>query len=202
MRKMQCVKMTAGSWIYIGSEIVREHTETFVEAGRQRYGGAGGTLGADCRATRRRRATAPRRLAGACSLTVECQQSRIVSSAYSLHVDERAATLDDALARVRATPARESRVRVALCANAADIPCRDLVNRGVRGRGDRSDQRPRSLRLLPLRLALGGIEKTRNPIPTGRCEQRNVPWRRMFGRCWRSVKWACRPLTMAAIFVR
>src|SRR3954471_8784707 len=97
-------QMTAGSWIYIGSQgIVQGTYETFVEMGRQHYGGnlkgkwiltagLGGMGGAQPRAAT---------LAGASSLTIECQQSRIDMRLRTRYVDEQAHDLDDALARIR-----------------------------------------------------------------------------------------------------
>src|SRR5215468_10961408 len=93
-------QMTAGSWIYIGSQgIVQGTYETFAEAGRQHYGGdlssrwiltsgLGGMGGAQPLAAT---------FAGACSLTVECQQSRIDFRLKTRYVDEQAFDLDDAL---------------------------------------------------------------------------------------------------------
>lgn len=96
-------QMTAGSWIYIGSQgIVQGTYETFVEAGRQHFGGSlkgrwvltaglGGMGGAQPLAAS---------LAGACSLNIECQQSRIDFRLKTRYVDEQATDLDDALARI------------------------------------------------------------------------------------------------------
>ncbi|RUM55578.1 MAG: urocanate hydratase [Marinomonas sp.] len=97
-------QMTAGSWIYIGSQgIVQGTYETFVEAGRQHYdgnltgrwiltAGLGGMGGAQPLAAT---------LAGACSLNIECQQSRIDFRLRTRYVDEQATDLDDALARIK-----------------------------------------------------------------------------------------------------
>ncbi|MGF6712043.1 urocanate hydratase [Luteibacter sp. W1I16] len=127
-------QMTAGSWIYIGSQgIVQGTYETFVEMGRQHYGGSlagrwiltaglGGMGGAQPLAAS---------LAGASSLTIECQQSRIDFRLKTRYVDEQASDLDDALARLDRY-AREGRaVSVALLGNAADV-LPELVRRGVR----------------------------------------------------------------------
>ena len=96
-------QMTAGSWIYIGSQgIVQGTYETFVEMGRQHFGGnlagkwiltagLGGMGGAQPLAAS---------LAGACSLNIECQQSRIDMRLKTRYVDEQATDLDDALARL------------------------------------------------------------------------------------------------------
>src|SRR5206468_983824 len=125
-------QMTAGSWIYIGSQgIVQGTYETFVELGRQHYGGSlkgrwiltaglGGMGGAQPLAAS---------LAGACSLNIECQQSRIDFRLKTRYVDEQARDLDDALARIaKYTQAGEAK-SIALLGNAAEIlPV--LVKRG------------------------------------------------------------------------
>ena len=117
-------QMTAGSWIYIGSQgIVQGTYETFVEAARQHYGGSlagrwvltaglGGMGGAQPLAAS---------FAGACSLTIECQQSRIDFRLRTRYVDEQAADLDDALARIARHCAAGKAVSVALCGNAAEL---------------------------------------------------------------------------------
>jgi urocanate hydratase len=127
-------QMTAGSWIYIGSQgIVQGTYETFVEAGRQHYGGnlkgrwvltagLGGMGGAQPLAAT---------LAGACSLNIECQQSRIDFRLKTRYVDEQASDLDDALARIDKYCSEGKAVSIALCGNAAEI-LPELVKRGVR----------------------------------------------------------------------
>lgn len=127
-------QMTAGSWIYIGSQgIVQGTYETFVEMGRQHYGGnlrgkwiltsgLGGMGGAQPLAAS---------LAGACSLTIECQQSRIDMRLCTKYVDEQAKDLDDALTRIaRYTQAGAAR-SIALLGNAAEI-LPELVRLDVR----------------------------------------------------------------------
>ena len=127
-------QMTAGSWIYIGSQgIVQGTYETFVEMGRQHYGGdlkgkwiltagLGGMGGAQPLAAS---------LAGACSLNIECKQSSIDMRLRTRYVDEQATDLDDALARIaRYTAAGEAR-SIAVLGNAAEI-LPELVRRGVR----------------------------------------------------------------------
>ncbi len=127
-------QMTAGSWIYIGSQgIVQGTYETFVEMGRQHYGGdlkgkwiltagLGGMGGAQPLAAS---------LAGACSLNIECQQSRIDFRLKTRYVDEQASDLDDALARIeKYTQAGEAR-SIALLGNAAEV-LPELVRRGVK----------------------------------------------------------------------
>ncbi|WP_125076198.1 urocanate hydratase [Pseudoxanthomonas sp. SGT-18] len=127
-------QMTAGSWIYIGSQgIVQGTYETFVEMGRQHYGGdltgkwiltagLGGMGGAQPLAAS---------MAGASSLTIECRQDRIDFRLRTGYVDEQATGLDDALARIgRYTKAGQAR-SIALLGNAADV-LPELVRRGVR----------------------------------------------------------------------
>ena len=127
-------QMTAGSWIYIGSQgIVQGTYETFVEMGRQHYGGnlagkwiltagLGGMGGAQPLAAS---------LAGACSLNIECQQSRIDMRLRTRYVDEQARDLDDALARIAAHTGAGRAVSVALLGNAAEL-LPEMVRRGVR----------------------------------------------------------------------
>ncbi len=127
-------QMTAGSWIYIGSQgIVQGTYETFVEAGRQHYEGSlagrwiltaglGGMGGAQPLAAT---------FAGACSLTIECQQSRIDFRLRSRYLDEQATGLDDVLARIaRYTEAKQAR-SIGLLGNAAEL-LPEMVKRGVR----------------------------------------------------------------------
>ncbi len=127
-------QMTAGSWIYIGSQgIVQGTYETFVEAGVQHYNadlggrwiltaGLGGMGGAQPLAAT---------FAGACSLTIECQQSRIDLRLRSRYLDEQATGLDDALARIGRYTAEKKAISIGLLGNAAEI-LPELVRRGVR----------------------------------------------------------------------
>ena len=127
-------QMTAGSWIYIGSQgIVQGTYETFVEMGRQHYGGSlkgrwiltaglGGMGGAQPLAAS---------LAGASSLNIECQQSRIDMRLRTRYVDEQATDLDDALARIAKYTKSGEAKSIALLGNAAEI-LPELVKRGVR----------------------------------------------------------------------
>ena len=128
-------QMTAGSWIYIGTQgIIQGTYETFVEAGRQHYGGSwqgrwiltaglGGMGGAQPLAAT---------FAGACSINIECQQSRIDFRLKTRYVDEQATDLDDALARVRRYT-REGTVKsIALLGNAAEL-LPELVRRARAG---------------------------------------------------------------------
>jgi len=127
-------QMTAGSWIYIGSQgIVQGTYETFAEAGRQHCGGKladkwivtaglGGMGGAQPLAAT---------LAGASMLAIECQQSRIEMRLSTRYLDRQAKDLDDALALIRDACGRGTPVSVGLLGNAADI-LPELVRRGVR----------------------------------------------------------------------
>jgi urocanate hydratase len=127
-------QMTAGSWIYIGSQgIVQGTYETFVEAGRQHYGGdlggrwiltagLGGMGGAQPLAAT---------MAGACLLAVECQPSRIEMRLRTRYLDTQAASLDEALTMIERACAERRALSVGLLGNAADI-FPELVRRGVR----------------------------------------------------------------------
>ena len=127
-------QMTAGSWIYIGSQgIVQGTYETFVEVGRQHYdgnlagrwiltGGLGGMGGAQPLAAT---------MAGASCLAIECQPSRIEMRLRTGYVDVQARDLDDALARIARAVADRTPVSVALLGNAADV-LPELLRRGVR----------------------------------------------------------------------
>ena len=127
-------QMTAGSWIYIGSQgIVQGTYETFVEMGRQHYNGSlkgkwiltaglGGMGGAQPLAAT---------LAGACSLNIECQQKSIEMRLRTRYVDEQASDLDDALARIRTYTRAGEAKSIALLGNAAEI-LPQLVRMGVR----------------------------------------------------------------------
>jgi len=128
-------QMTAGSWIYIGSQgIVQGTYETFVEAGRQHYGGdlsgrwvltagLGGMGGAQPLAAS---------FAGACSLNIECQQSRIDFRLRSRYLDEQASDLDDALDRIRRYTAEGKAISIGLLGNAAEV-LPELVRRAQAG---------------------------------------------------------------------
>jgi urocanate hydratase len=127
-------QMTAGSWIYIGSQgIVQGTYETFVEAGRQHYGGdlkgkwiltggLGGMGGAQPLAAV---------MAGACCLAVECNSDSIDFRLRTKYVDKRTESLDEALNLINQwTEAGEAK-SVGLLGNAADV-FPELVRRGVR----------------------------------------------------------------------
>ncbi|QUD88767.1 urocanate hydratase [Phenylobacterium montanum] len=127
-------QMTAGSWIYIGSQgIVQGTYETFAELGRQHYNGdlagrwiltagLGGMGGAQPLAAV---------MAGASCLAVECQASRIEMRLRTGYLDHMAQTLDEALAMIDEACKAKKAISVGLLGNAADI-FPELVRRGVR----------------------------------------------------------------------
>ena len=127
-------QMTAGSWIYIGSQgIVQGTYETFVEVGRRHYGGdlggrwiltggLGGMGGAQPLAAT---------MAGASMLAVECQPSRIDMRLRTGYLDRQTESLDDALEIIERASAGKTPVSVGLLGNAAEI-FPELVTRGVR----------------------------------------------------------------------
>jgi urocanate hydratase len=127
-------QMTAGSWIYIGTQgIVQGTYETFVEMGRQHYAGdltgrwiltagLGGMGGAQPLAAT---------MAGASCLAIECQPSRIDFRLRTGYVDVQAKDLDDALAIIDRACRGRTPVSVALLGNAAEI-LPEIVRRGVR----------------------------------------------------------------------
>jgi len=127
-------QMTAGSWIYIGSQgIVQGTYETFVEMGRQHFGGdlsgkwiltagLGGMGGAQPLAAT---------MAGASMLAIECQSDRIDKRLETGYLDCRAETLDEALALIDKSAAEKNAVSVGLLGNVADI-LPELLQRGVK----------------------------------------------------------------------
>jgi urocanate hydratase len=128
-------QMTAGSWIYIGTQgIVQGTYETFVEAGRQHYNGdlsgrwfltagMGGMGGAQPLAAS---------FAGASSLNIECQQSRIDARIKTRYLDEQAENLGDALARIQQYTRDKKAISIGLLGNAAEI-LPELVRRAEAG---------------------------------------------------------------------
>jgi len=123
-------QMTAGSWIYIGSQgIVQGTYETFAEALRQHYGGAGGkwvlTAGLGGMGGAQPLAAT---MAGMSMLAIECRQSRIDMRLRTRYLDKQAASLDEALAMLRET---KTPISIGLLGNAADI-VPEIVKRGVR----------------------------------------------------------------------
>ncbi|AUJ71484.1 MULTISPECIES: urocanate hydratase [Pseudoalteromonas] len=126
-------QMTAGSWIYIGSQgIVQGTYETFVAMAKQHFngeakgkwiltGGLGGMGGAQPLAAT---------MAGFSALVVECDESRIDFRLNTRYVDRKATTLDDALAIIDEAKAAGQPVSVGLLGNAADVYA-ELVERNI-----------------------------------------------------------------------
>jgi urocanate hydratase len=127
-------QMTAGSWIYIGSQgIVQGTYETFAEAGRRHYGGdlagrwiltggLGGMGGAQPLAAT---------MAGASCLAVECRRSRIERRLETRYLDRLAETLDEALAMIDEASRAKRALSVGLVGNAAEVFA-EIFRRGVR----------------------------------------------------------------------
>lgn len=127
-------QMTAGSWVYIGTQgIVQGTYETFVEAGRQHYkgdltgkwiltGGLGGMGGAQPLAAV---------MAGACCLAVECDESRVDMRLRTRYLDEKTHSLDEALETIKRWTAAGEAKSIGLIGNAADV-FPELVTRGVK----------------------------------------------------------------------
>jgi urocanate hydratase len=127
-------QMTAGSWIYIGSQgIVQGTYETFVEMGRQHYdgdlagrwiltAGLGGMGGAQPLAAT---------MAGASMLAIECQTDRIDKRIETGYLDMRADSLDEALSLIEKSVADRQATSIGLLGNAAEI-LPELLKRGVR----------------------------------------------------------------------
>ena len=127
-------QMTAGSWIYIGSQgIVQGTYETFVEMGRQHYNsdlagrwiltaGLGGMGGAQPLAAT---------MAGASMLAIECQSDRIEKRLETGYLDTRAETLDEALALIEESVLERKALSVGLLGNAAEV-LPELIKRRIR----------------------------------------------------------------------
>jgi urocanate hydratase len=127
-------QMTAGSWIYIGTQgIVQGTYETFVEAGRQHYdgdlsgrwiltGGLGGMGGAQPLAAT---------MAGASCLAVECDETRIDFRLRTGYVDVKAQSLDEAMAIIEQAKKSGKAVSVGLLGNAADV-FPEIFAKGIR----------------------------------------------------------------------
>jgi urocanate hydratase len=126
-------QMTAGSWIYIGSQgIVQGTYETFSEIGRRHFGGSlagrwfltgglGGMGGAQPLAAT---------MAGASILAVECQPSRIEFRKRTGFLERSSASLDEALAMIEAAKQSGKPVSIGLIGNAAEV-YREIADRGI-----------------------------------------------------------------------
>jgi urocanate hydratase len=162
-------QMTAGSWIYIGSQgIIQGTYETFVEIGRQHYGGnlagrwiltagLGGMGGAQPLAAT---------MAGASLLAIECQSSRIEMRLQTGYLDMQASTLDEALAVIQRSCRERKPISVALLGNAAEI-LPELVRRGVRPDvvTDQTSSHDPANGYLPKGWTIGEWERRRETTP-------------------------------------
>ncbi len=127
-------QMTAGSWIYIGSQgIVQGTYETFVEMGRQHFdgdlagrwiltAGLGGMGGAQPLAAT---------MAGASMLAIECQQDRIDKRLETGYLDRSAATLDEAMAIIDDAVRERKAISVGLLGNAGEL-LPEMLRRGIK----------------------------------------------------------------------
>ncbi len=127
-------QMTAGSWIYIGSQgIVQGTYETFVAMGKKHFGGSlkgkwiltgglGGMGGAQPLAAT---------MAGACMLAVECDETRIDFRLRTRYVDHKATTLDEAMALINKACSEGRAISVGLLGNAAEV-FPEIIRRGIR----------------------------------------------------------------------
>ncbi len=127
-------QMTAGSWIYIGTQgIVQGTYETFAEMGRKHFGGdwrgkwiltagLGGMGGAQPLAAV---------MAGACCLAIECQSDRIDKRLQTRYLDKRAETLKDAMAMIDDACRKGEAISVGLLGNAAEI-LPEMVRLGIK----------------------------------------------------------------------
>ncbi len=200
-------QMTAGSWIYIGSQgIVQGTYETFVEIGRQHYGGnlagrwiltagLGGMGGAQPLAAT---------MAGASLLAIECQASRIEMRLNTGYLDIQAASLDEALTAIE----RACRERKPIIGRAAGQCCGNSAGtratRRAPGRGHRPDVIARSGQWLSAK----GLERRgmgtppRNGTSRGRSSCSRFDCRARHAPCWVSIAWACRPWITATTSAR
>ena len=186
--------------------------ETFVEAGRQHFGGSlagkwiltaglGGMGGAQPLAAT---------FADACSLNIECQQSRIEFRLKTRYLDEQATDLDDALARIAKYTAEKRAVSIGLLGNAAEI-LPELVRRAKAGGikpdivTDQTSAHDLVNGYLPMGWTLQQWQDARAStaasMPPCATPPRR-PARCMCRRCWISPRWASPPSTTATTSAR
>lgn len=127
-------QMTAGSWIYIGSQgIVQGTYETFVEAGRQHFdgntkgkwiltGGLGGMGGAQPLAAA---------MAGYCMIAVECDETRIDFRLKNRYLDKKAKSVDEAMSMLNEALEKGDAISIGLLGNAAAV-FPELYNKGIK----------------------------------------------------------------------
>jgi urocanate hydratase len=167
-------QMTAGSWIYIGSQgIVQGTYETFVEVGRRHYkgdlggrwfltAGLGGMGGAQPLAAT---------MAGASLLAIECSASRIEMRLRTRYLDRQASSLDEALEMIARSCRERKPVSIGLLGNAAEI-FPELVRRGVRPDvvTDQTSAHDPVNGYLPAGWSLSEWEERRTKDPRGTAE--------------------------------
>ena len=175
-------QMTAGSWIYIGTQgIVQGTYETFVEMGRQHFGGSlrgkwiltgglGGMGGAQPLAAT---------MAGASMLAVECQPSRIEFRLKTRYLDDKAATIDEALAKIASAHEVGKAISVGLLGNAAEV-FPELVRRGIRPDAvtDQTSAHDPLNGYLPANWTLAEWEERRATDPKGTAQAAKLSMRR------------------------
>jgi urocanate hydratase len=173
-------QMTAGSWIYIGSQgIVQGTYETFVEMGRRHYGGVlagrwiltaglGGMGGAQPLAAT---------MAQASLLAIECQPSRIKKRLATGYLDVEAGSLDEALHLIEGAVRERKALSVGLCANVAEI-LPELLRRNVRPDAltDQTSAHDPVNGYLPIGWTLGEWESQRaaDPAAVARAAKRSM----------------------------
>jgi urocanate hydratase len=183
-------QMTAGSWIYIGSQgIVQGTYETFAEMGRKHFGGQlagrwiltaglGGMGGAQPLAAT---------MAGANMLAVECRQSRIDKRLETGYVDAQAASLDEALAMLETAKKERKPTSVALLGNIVDV-LQSLLERGIQ-----PDATATCRRAGASSSGTNGASAIRSAPAT----PPRPPWPGTWNTCCASRRWACRCSTTA-----
>src|SRR5579864_6491415 len=168
-------QMTAGSWIYIGSQgIVQGTYETFVEMGRRHFGGSlkgrwiltaglGGMGGAQPLAAT---------MAGASCLAVECRPSRIEMRLASKYLDLKAKDIDEALAIIEQACREQKPISVGLLGNAAEI-FPNLVRRGIKPDmvTDQTSAHDVLNGYIPAGLSLAEADELRKRDPQGYVER-------------------------------
>ena len=173
-------QMTAGSWIYIGSQgIVQGTYETFVEMGRRHYGGVlagrwiltaglGGMGGAQPLAAT---------MAQASLLAIECQPSRIKKRLATGYLDVEAGSLDEALHLIEGAVRERKALSIGLCANVAEI-LPELLRRNVSPDAltDQTSAHDPVNGYLPIGWTLGEWESQRaaDPAAVARAAKRSM----------------------------
>ena len=197
-------QMTAGSWIYIGTQgIVQGTYETFAEMGRQHYdgdlrgrwiltAGLGGMGGAQPLAAV---------MAGAHCIAIECQESRIEKRLETRYLDKRATSIDEALDMLRESPVP---ISVGLLGNAAEI-LPEMVKRGIRPDAvtDQTSAHDPVNGYLPIGWTRRAMDRAARARPEGGREGgARVDGGPCRGDARLSARWACRPSIMATISAR